>query len=807
MACSICVHAAPVQEQNAADRDKEPRAYTEIDNSAGWFLVEIENVPSDWSAGGVEVAVWSSKNGQDDLTWYKASKRSDGSYVVNTNLVNHNFDTGLYYFDPYAVGTDGTKKYIDTCTAEFMASSEVSVKKTSSGYNVSVGNIVVPGGVQRVRYAVWSDVNGQDDLKWFNGSYSASSKSSSLSYSASEFSSYGKYYVDVYAVNAVGRSVYIGGTTYNIDEPKGGSAEVEIDNAAGWFLVTANDIPSGVKGVEAAVWSSVNGQDDLVWYPATKRSNGSYTVNTNLSRHNFDTGLYYFDTYLVDLNGNRKFVDSSSDKFEISTGGVSVERTSSVYKASVKNIVVPGGISKVRYAIWSDINGQDDLKWFNGSYNASSKSSSLSYKSSEFSSLGKYYIDVYGTNAVGKSVYLGGTTYTVDVLKAESVEIDIDNNAGWFLVTANGINSDSDIKEVKVAVWNEKNGQDDLAWYKASRQSDGRYTVNANLYNHDFLTGKYNFHVYATDSNGHNGCVGTATAEFKSECSGVEISYGGLYNKYNISISDTVIPGGVKGVRFAVWSENDWQDDIKWYDASGKDGIYSAAFNLGNHGDDGKYYIDAYAKTGTGVYIYINSTEYNFKNNEIADISCTITGGNTVQVVLSNVTTSGTYGLFALEAGKDYISPNDVPVAEASGSGSVTLNAPLNLDTADSLLTSKFVVGIKQNDGYWQASSGFYITNPEAVAENTFAFPTTENKKGLQINYNITEDAIELGANHTVVNVPLNTLFYNGSVPYKYNGETYYFSADYIRQLDTITANMASNGIITSFILLLQYDS
>ena len=59
-------------------------------------------------------------------------------------------------------------------------------------------------------------------------------------------------------------------------------------------------------------------------------------------------------------------------------------------------------------------------------------------------------------------------------------------------------------------------------------------------------------------------------------------------------------------------------------------------------------------------------------------------------------------------------------------------SVPLNNNTAQSKLYSKFFVGMKFRDGTYQAlSDGCFITNPEALAENQSSYPQARSKKGL----------------------------------------------------------------------------
>ncbi|MFR2573021.1 MAG: GBS Bsp-like repeat-containing protein [Streptococcus salivarius] len=50
--------------------------------------------------------------------------------------------------------------------------------------------------------------------------------------------------------------------------------------------------------------------------------------------------------------------------------------------------------------------------------------------------------------------------------------------------------------------WSEKNGQDDIIWYKAAKQANGDYKVTVRSSNHKGDSGLYNSHVYLVDNDG-----------------------------------------------------------------------------------------------------------------------------------------------------------------------------------------------------------------------------------------------------------------------------------------------------------------
>ena len=477
---------------------------------------------------------------------------------------------------------------------------------------------------------------------------------------------------------------------------------VEIDNASGWFLSTVSGIDGEkVSKVQVAAWSDNNWQDDLVWYDSVKRDDGTYAVNTNLYNHNFDTGKYYFDTYITDKNGKRTCIGSKTAEFTVSAGKAVVEKVSNGYKASIENIVIPGGVQKVRCAVWSDKGGQDDLKWYDCSYNSKTRSAELIYSSSDFNTIGKYFVDIYGINASGKSIYLGGTTYEVIPSKAESVYLEIDNASGWFLVDVKGAYSDFGVKNVKVAVWSKKNGQDDLMWYTAQKLSNGIYRVNTNIVYHSFETGLYYFDTYVYDTAGNGTCVSSQTKEFTAKNSDITVKTLSDNMKYSASISDVEIPGGIRSVSFAVWSKENGQDDLKWYTAKKSGNTYSAGIDIYDHKTAGGYYIDAYAETNAGAKVYLATS---------TDLSIKVSVNGTASVINEN-TEKGSFDI-------------SLKINEASPSVSSAKIAVWSKADQNDL---HWYNAVKQDDGSYKCTAYLYNHKFNSGTYNIHAYVTLSN--------------------------------------------------------------------------------
>ena len=52
------------------------------------------------------------------------------------------------------------------------------------------------------------------------------------------------------------------------------------------------------------------------------------------------------------------------------------------------------------------------------------------------------------------------------------------------------------LNSIQVPTWTEKNGQDDIQWYKATKAADGSYYVIFSEATHNLEAGTYNVHVY-----------------------------------------------------------------------------------------------------------------------------------------------------------------------------------------------------------------------------------------------------------------------------------------------------------------------
>ena len=607
--------------------------------TVGSFDVVISNVKAPNGVETVSVPIWSEINGQDDIIWYTANRQNNGTYTVNVKASAHKNSTGLYNIHLYYVQKDGQLTGVGgTTTQVFIGKTPEQLKPKASfaiennnakagTFDAVITNISAPLGVKEVLVPSWSLENGQDDLIWHkatkqtDGSYRVTIKASEHK------GTKGNYRADAYIVDNSNNRHYIAEKVVAVDYARpSGVLTIENNNtAAGTFDAVVRNIvaPTGLKEVLVPSWSLVGGQDDLIWHKATRQADGSYRVTIKATDHKNSTGKYRADAYLVDDSNKRfylteKVVEVSQTRPSASLFIENNNADLGTFDAVIRNIVAPNGVKEVLVPSWSLVNGQDDLVWHKAS-RQSDGSYRVTIKASEHkNSLGNYRADVYIVDNANQRHYV--TETIVDVKHNKPVGtisvVNNNNDTGTFDVIISDVYGSKGVRTVQVPIWSEKDGQDDIRWYEATRQANGTYTVNVQATNHKNSTGLYNIHLYYILNDGSQVGVGgtTTTVEFRNAKTKTQ-TY--ITNVNSEAGSFTVVvdqaPQGrqIKNIRVAVWSESN-QGNLSWYNTAPTGTHTEINVSTVNH----KNLIGNYT---THVYVdYVDNTEDGFNLGETA---------------------------------------------------------------------------------------------------------------------------------------------------------------------------------------------
>lgn len=344
------------------------------------FEVLLKGVTASNGVKNIQVPIWSEENGQDDLVWYDASKKADGTYYVNVDIKNHKYNTGIYNIHVYLFDNTG-KAFLLKTTSTRVELAEVKITASDmdgsqKNFQLKAANVGKYGNVQNVRFAVWSAENGQDDLIWYTGKQNGSGTWTATAEIAKHKSS-GTFLVHVYAMLADGTDKFLGHTSFEVKKQEMASIEkidVTTDGKGGISINLAEvHTNTGVKKISVAVWSETNGQDDLVWYTAGKQNDGSYKVNVSAKNHKHDTGIYNIHIYLFEQSGAEYLIKTTTAKIEQPDYQLKAQvltEEKDLYEISAANAGFLGNVKTVKFAVWSEPNGQNDIQWYNAERDA-----------------------------------------------------------------------------------------------------------------------------------------------------------------------------------------------------------------------------------------------------------------------------------------------------------------------------------------------------------------------------------------------------------------------------------------------------
>lgn len=605
----------------------------------GSFDVVISNVKAPNGVETVSVPIWSEINGQDDIIWYTANRQNNGTYTVNVKASAHKNSTGLYNVHLYYIQKDGQMTGVGgTTTQVFIGKTPEQLKPKASfaiennnakagTFDAVITNISAPLGVKEVLVPSWSLENGQDDLIWHkatkqnDGSYRVTIKASEHK------GNKGNYRADAYIVDNSNNRHYIAEKVVSVDYARpSGVLTIENNNTvAGTFDAVVRNIvaPTGLKEVLVPSWSLAGGQDDLIWHKATRQADGSYRVTIKATDHKNSTGKYRADAYIVDDSNKRfylteKVVEVTQTRPSASLAIENNNADLGTFDAVIRNIVAPNGVKEVLVPSWSLVNGQDDLVWHKAS-RQSDGSYRVTIKTSEHkNSLGNYRADLYIVDNVNQRHYVTETIVDVKHNKPVGTISVVNNNkdTGTFDVIISDVYSSKGVRTVQVPIWSEKDGQDDIRWYEATRQANGTYTVNVQATNHKNSTGLYNIHLYYILNDGSQVGVGgtTTTLEFRNAKTKTQTYITNVNSEagsYTVVVDQAPQGRQIKNIRVAVWSESN-QGNLSWYNTAPTGTHTEINVSTVNH----KNLIGNYT---THVYVdYVDNTEDGFNLGETA---------------------------------------------------------------------------------------------------------------------------------------------------------------------------------------------
>ena len=462
-----------------AEAVAKPRGDIAIEShDNGDFSVVISNVSDQNGVLGVSVPIWSEKNGQDDIIWYNATRLNNGNYKVNVSLTDHKNERGLYNVHLYYVETNG--KLVGVGGTTYTVPAKVEETHTTTSYSLpDAGTYTF-----KERTGIKAEPRvASPELAYYDAGMSVN-YDKIVSGDGYEWLSYLSY-------NGNRRYVAVAKLAQQESKPSG---TINIENLSNLgFDVHITNVSGGdkaIQGVSVPVWTAKDGQDDLVWHQADRQSDGSYKVRINVSDHKAEAGEYIVHLYYV------------QDGKMVGIGGTST--TVPVQNATRHNLPASGSYT---FTARTGIKAEPRVA-----------SPELAYYDAGMSVNYDKIVSGDGYQWLSYLSYNGNRRYVAVAKLAQqeskpSGTINIENlsNLGFDVHITNVSGGDKAIQGVSVPVWTAKDGQDDLVWHQADRQSDGSYKVRINVSDHKAEAGEYIVHLYYVQDGKMVGIGGTST--------------------------------------------------------------------------------------------------------------------------------------------------------------------------------------------------------------------------------------------------------------------------------------------------------
>ncbi len=388
---------------------------------------------------------------------------------------------------------------------------------------------------------------------------------------------------------------------------------VNNDTMTGRFDVVISNVkaPNGVRSVSVPIWSETGGQDDLVWYTANRQANGTYTVNVKAADHKNSTGLYNVHLYYVQNNGQMTGVGGTTTTVAIGKKNqtpVSADLTiaksekDGTFTITAKNLQGFDGYKEVKIPFWSHANGMKDIIWYtptrqaDGSYTVTAKASDHENADGQYEAQ-VFYVDAKGQKKFVKKAFID---YKNQSRPTGTLLIQNNNkDTGTFDVIIKDVYSPKGVRTVQVPTWSDKDGQDDIRWYEATRQANGDYKVSVKASDHKNSTGKYHVHLYYIQNDGSRIGIGTTTTDVEvrnamTKTQAAIKNVNATNGTYTVAVDQAPQGRQIKNIRVAAWSKAH-QENLYWYSATPTDMHTEITVSANNHGNEaGNYTTHVY---------------------------------------------------------------------------------------------------------------------------------------------------------------------------------------------------------------------
>ena len=566
---------------------------------------------------------------------------------------------------------------------ESPVSADLNIEKSDSEgtFTITAKNLKGLEGYKEVKIPFWSHANGMKDIVWYSPSRQTDGSYTVTANVNDHENASGKYEAQVFYVDYQGRNTFVKKAFVDRAKP---SADLSISNpdSNGNFTITAKNLKGfeGYKEVKIPFWSHANGMKDIVWYSPSRQADGSYTVTANVSNHENASGKYEAQLFYVDQQGRntfvkKAFVDRAKPSADITISKNEVEGT---FTITAKNLKGFEGYKEVKIPFWSQANGMKDIVWYRPSRQADGSYTVTAKASDHENANGQYEAQLFYVDHKGQNTFVKKTFVQYEGKTSPTGTITIQNNnkdTGTFDVIIKDVYSPKGVRAVQVPTWSDKDGQDDIRWYEATRQANGEYKVSVKASDHKNSTGKYHVHLYYIQNDGSRVGAGTTTTEveFRNLTTRTQTGIKNVNSgagTYTVTVDQAPQGRQIKNIRVAAWSQAH-QENLYWYSTAPSGTHTEVQVSAANHQyQKGNYTTHVYVDYVDGGVEGFNLGQTALSPREIVDQAAYnphVSNGQRDRVLRAAASLVGVRSGSAAhhQLVKDYNSVNPLPVGYA----------------------------------------------------------------------------------------------------------------------------------------------
>lgn len=416
----------------------------------------------------------------------------------------------ICFFSPGQILAQAEEATDMAVTAQNINNLTISIEpggENKTQFTISTVGYAGKSGIAKVMFPTWSERNGQDDIHWYEGKLNNKGEYSFTVDIKDHGFETGDYHIHSYIYGLTGTIAKTLTNRFTIGTPKPAITLGEVADNQYRVRIKGLSNPEGVAGVSFPTWSQADGQDDIRWEPGTYVGNDTWEATISLSHYKRSYDTFINHVYMTTKDGQQRYCGAIKQTIgnpflaEPAVIKVRPDRQVSQFSISTENCATKTGVKDMVFAVWSNRNGQDELKWYTGQRGPDGEFYAYVDIADHGFETGPYIIHAYLRGIGGESIAFASSEFIKPEI-APIIEYDQAVLNNTFKIRIRNVGNENGVNAIKIPTWSRSNGQDDLRWEQAQYIGNHTWEATINLRHYNIIVDEFISHCYLVDKNG-----------------------------------------------------------------------------------------------------------------------------------------------------------------------------------------------------------------------------------------------------------------------------------------------------------------